>query len=182
MKPTFKCVKVYLIIVLVFFALIGPRTVLVQEEQLVSAERDTLLAVACELIAETRYCALITLDSSGHPHARAMEPFPPEDDMTIWFGTMRSSRKIQEIRHDSRVTLYYADCLGNGYLTITGTAQIVDDPVEKAARWNENWESFYSDRENYILIKIIPKELDLLSMKHGITGDQDTWRIPAIEF
>jgi general stress protein 26 len=112
-----------------------------------------------------------------------MEPFPPEDDMTIWFGTKRTSRKVEEIRHDSRVTLYYADCLGNGYLTITGTAEIVDDPDEKTRRWNQNWETFYPDREkDYILIKVMPDQLDLLSMKHGIMGDEETWRIPTIDF
>jgi general stress protein 26 len=168
---------------ILFNLLICLDSLLAQQKLMPIAERDTIITAARELIAEARYCALITLDASGHPHARAMEPFPPEDDMTIWFGTTRHSRKIQEIRNDARVTLYYADCLGNGYLTIKGSAQIIDDPEEKTKRWNENWETFYPEREkDYILIKVTPKQLDLLSMKDGITGDEKTWRIPSVDF
>lgn len=183
MKLMPKILKIWPVIFLLFTILMGSETLMGQENQTVIFERDTLINVARELIAEARYCALITLDSTGHCHARAMEPFPPEDDMTIWFGTTRNSRKVQEIRNDPRVTLYYADCLGNGYLTIIGNAQIVDDQEEKTRRWNQNWESFYPDREkDYILINVAPEQLDLLSMKHGITADVETWRIPSIEF
>jgi general stress protein 26 len=183
MKRTDELLRTLLIIFLFFSVMIWPGSLLAQENQISSVEGDTLIAIARELIAEARYCALITLDSSGHPHARAMEPFPPEDDMTVWFGTTRNSRKVQEIRHDSRVILYCADCLGNGYLTLAGTAQMVDDAEEKTRRWNQNWETFYPDREkDYILIKVTPKQLDLLSMKHGITGDDKTWRVPSVDF
>lgn len=183
MKITDKFLKTYIVIFLFLSMMMGPASLLAQEKQMVTAERDTLIAVARELMASARYCALITIDSTGYPQARAMEPFPPEDDMTVWFGTKRTSRKVQEIRNNPRVTLYYADCQGDGYLTISGTAQIVDDPEEKARCWRESWESFYPERKkSYILIKVSPKQLDLLSIKHGITGNEETWRIPSIEF
>lgn len=183
MKLTDKVLMTYLAFLLFFFTLFGTGSLFAQPNQTVAYERDTLITVARKFIAEVRYCSLITLDSSGHPHARTMEPFPPEDDMTIWFGTTRLSRKVDEIRGDPRVTLYYADCLGNGYLTIEGIVQVIDDPEEKTRRWNQNWESFYPDREkDYILIKVTPEQLDLLSMKHGITGDDKTWRVPSVDF
>ncbi|MCK4724553.1 MAG: pyridoxamine 5'-phosphate oxidase family protein [Anaerolineales bacterium] len=183
MKLTNKVLKAYLVFVLFFSILTGPASLLAQEKQMVTAERDTLIAVARKLMASARYCALITIDSTGHPQARAMEPFPPEDDMTVWFGTKRTSRKVQEIRNNPRVALYYADCQGDGYLTISGTAKIVDDPEEKARCWRESWESFYPEREkNYSLIKVSPKQLELLSIKHGITGNEETWRIPSLDF
>jgi general stress protein 26 len=112
-----------------------------------------------------------------------MDPFSPGEDMVVWFGTNVKSRKVGEIRKDPRVTLYYPDPDDGGYVTITGTAIIVDDPQETKIRWKEEWESFYPDREkDYVLIKVTPILLDVLSYKHKITGNPETWRIASVEF
>ncbi|MFQ5630227.1 MAG: pyridoxamine 5'-phosphate oxidase family protein [bacterium] len=154
-----------------------------QENQPPTSERDTLMAAALEIMEASRYCALITLDPTGRPHARTMDPFPPENDMIIWFGTSSKSRKVKEIRHDPRVSLYYADPGGGGYVVIAGTAFLVDEAKEKQKRWKDEWEEFYSDqKDNYILIKVIPENLEILSYKHGILGDAVTWRTPSIDF
>lgn len=58
-------------------------------------------------MAAARYCALVTLDEAGRPLARAMDPFPPEADLTVWLATHRATRKVEEIRRDPRVALYY---------------------------------------------------------------------------
>ena len=71
---------------------------LAQPDQKALPSRDSLLAAAREIIGMQKYCALITLDSVGHPHARTMNPFPPEEDMTVWIATNSRSRKVQEIR------------------------------------------------------------------------------------
>ena len=31
------------------------------------------------------YCALITLGEDGRPVVRTMNPFPPDDDMMVWY-------------------------------------------------------------------------------------------------
>jgi general stress protein 26 len=112
-----------------------------------------------------------------------MDPFAPEEDMVIWLGTNSKSRKVQEISNDPRVTLYYADPEGGGYVAIAGTARLVDDPEEKARWWKEAWEAYYPNREDtYLLIMVAPEKLEILSYGHGITGDSETWRIPCIEF
>jgi general stress protein 26 len=154
-----------------------------QEKQTPESDTDSVIAAAREIMAAARYCALITIDSTGRPHARAMDPFPPEEDMTIWLGTNSRSRKVKEIRNNSRVTLYYADCEGGGYVSVAGTARLVDDEREKDRRWKEGWESFFRDQtEYYVLIAVAPVKLEILSYKHGITGDAKTWRTPSVVF
>jgi general stress protein 26 len=154
-----------------------------QEENAAAASRDTLIAVARQIIDAARFCTLITLDESGRPAAREMDPFSPEADMVIWLGTDRRSRKVQHIRKDPRVTLYYAAPDGSGYVSLSGAAELVDDAEEKAVRWKEGWESYYADREaNYLLIKVVPEKMEILSYAHGIVGDPDTWRVPVVEF
>lgn len=145
--------------------------------------RDTLILTAREIMGTARYCALITLDSRGRAHARTMDPFPPEENMLIWFGTNPKSRKVAEIRRNNRVTLYYFDREGPAYVTISGVARLVNDPKEKARRWKDEWKAFYPDREKgYLLIAVTAQELEIVSEKKGILGDAVRWTPPRIRF
>lgn len=138
--------------------------------------RDRVVSAARDVIAAARYGALITLDSTGHPRARVMDPFPPEADMTVWLATNPKSRKVGHLRNDPRVTLYYFDPGSLSYVTLTGVARLVDDPGEKARRWKEGWQMFYPDRDkSYMLVAVTPVRLEVVSMKHGLTGDPLTW-------
>lgn len=144
--------------------------------------RDALIAAAREIMTATRYCALITTGSAG-VHARAMDPFPPEDDMTVWFGTNSRSRKVQEIRRHPRVTLYYFNRENQEYVVLTGVARVVNDPKEKAKRWKDEWNSFYPNRaKDYLLIEFKPDTLEVVSEKKQIFGDQRTWKPPTVSF
>jgi hypothetical protein len=95
-------------VLVLLFVLTVPRGVRAQEGE-TTPPRDTLIAAARQVMESARFCALITLDKSGHPRARAMDPFSPEEDMTVWLGTNRRTRKVQDIKNDSRVTLFYLD-------------------------------------------------------------------------
>ena len=46
--------------------------------------RDTLIAAAMNIMEQTRFCVLVTLDETGHPCARAMDPFMPDENWVIW--------------------------------------------------------------------------------------------------
>jgi general stress protein 26 len=154
-----------------------------QEAAEATPSRDSLIAAAREIMEASRYCALVTLDASGHPRVRTMDPFLPDDNMVIWFGTDRRTRKVQEIANDARVTLYYQAPATDGYVTVRGMARLVDDPAEKAARWKPEWGQFYPDRETtYLLIAVTPERLEIVSYSRGIVGDPDTWQPDFVEF
>lgn len=145
-------------------------------------ENDKLIkSAAIEIISSSEFCALITLDSKGHPQVRTMEVLPVEEDFTVWFGTNKNSRKVNQVKNDPRVTVYYSDPIGNGYVVLTGTAVIVDDKQEKEKHWKEDWDQFYPDREKiFVLLKVTPDRLEVVSYKHGLTGDLVTWRAPSV--
>jgi general stress protein 26 len=146
-------------------------------------DRESLIATAREIMKTARYCALITLDSTGRPHARTMDPFPPDEQMIVWLGTNSKSRKVAEIRRNHRITLYYFDRENQAYVTISGLARIVSDPREKSKHWKDEWKNFYPDRDRtYLLIAVIPEKLEVISEKQGIIGNSVTWTPPAITF
>ena len=145
--------------------------------------RAKLLEAARTLVAGARFASLITLDSSGSPQARTVEPFEPDSGFVVWFATNPRTRKVAEIRRDPRVTLHWLDPKALGYVTLKGRARLVDDPAEKRRRWKPEWKGFYPDRDrDYLLIEVRPLRLEVVSPAHGIAGDSLTWRPPAVEF
>jgi len=142
-----------------------------------------LVEAAKEIMTAAGTCALITLDDEGVPRVRAMDPFAPEEDLTVWFGTNSKSRKVDQIKKDPRVTLYYLDKDASGYVIIHGVARLVNDQKEKEKRWKEDWEAFYPDKANgYLLIEVTPKWMEVLSTSRGIAGDPVTWQPPVTNF
>ena len=145
--------------------------------------RSKYIIAAKEIMTNTGNCALITLDKEGRPRVRVMDPFAPEEDLTVWFGTNPKSRKVDQIKNDPRVTLYYFDRDAVGYVMIHGTAHLINDIKEKEHRWKDNWDAFYPNKnEDYILIKVSPNWMEIVSYKHGIMGDSITWTPPSILF
>lgn len=144
---------------------------------------DELIATARQVMAAAKFCSLVTLDESGQPQVRTMDPFAPDDDMVVWFGTLRGSRKVGQVRNDPRVALHYLAPEGVGYVSIEGVARIVDDPAETDHRWKEAWEEFYPDRDaDYVLIAVTPNTLRVLETTQGVMADEKTWVVPSVDF
>ena len=147
------------------------------------SRNETLISAAREIMETSRYAALVTLSESGTPRARMMDPFPPDSQFVVWMGTNRASRKVADLQRDSRVLVYYHDPSGAGYVSIEGTARLVDDPAEKDRRWKEEWAIFYPDRAStYVLISITPARMEVVNYRLGVMGDSITWKVPSVEF
>ena len=148
-----------------------------------AVSRDSLLTAARAVMDAAHYCALVTVDASGVPHARTMDPVPPEDDMTVWLGTNRRTRKVEQIRANPQVTLYYQAPDGSGYVTITGRARLVDDESEKASRWKPEWEAFYPDpASDYLLIEVVPERVEVVDYSRGVVSTSESWEPPSVVF
>ncbi|MBN1889752.1 MAG: pyridoxamine 5'-phosphate oxidase family protein [Thermoflexales bacterium] len=154
-----------------------------QKEAASPAERDAVIAAAREIMGLQTYCALVTVDSSGRPQVRTMNPFPPEDDMTVWIATNSRCRKVQEIRANPQVCLYYADHKeASGYVTISGKAFLVDEMSEILKRKRDYWEQAFPDWKYLILIKVVPERLEVINYKRTMVNEELTWQAPFILF
>jgi general stress protein 26 len=163
--------------------LLCPLRIWAQDAEPTYFERDSLVSAAKEIMEASRYCGLVTLDNSGLPQVRTMDPFLPGEDMVVWLGTNVNSRKVREIKNDSRVSLYYEAPNGRGYVVIQGNAYMINDPEITEKYWKEEWNEFYPDKNSsFTLIKVIPEKLEIIDYKHGVTGSSKTWAVPHIEF
>jgi hypothetical protein len=118
--------------------------------------RDAILAASRTIITGARYATLVTVADAGQPDARIVDPFAPESDFTIWVATNSASRKAAQLARDSRVTLVYFDATSKSYVTVKGTATLV--------------------RDDYLLVRITPDTLEVVSVALGMINDPATWR------
>ena len=162
---------------------LAPATMRGQEEAPPTLDRAHLIDAAREIIAAQTYCAFITIDDAGRPQVRTINPFPPDDAMVVWFATSTRTLKVQQIKHDPRVSLYYADhSKATGYVAIHGRAQLVDDKQEILKRKRAYWDSAFPGLANLVLVKVVPERIDVVNYQRGALGDPVTWRPPSIEF
>lgn len=145
--------------------------------------RDSIMVAAREIMTSAPYCALITVDETGQPQVRTMNPFPLGEDIVIWFATSRDSRKVAEMKKESRVCVYYADHKNpQGYVNLIGKATIIDDKELLKKMKREYWEGIPNWLNVFVLIKIEPVKMEVINYKHGINGDPKTSGAPTIEF
>lgn len=145
--------------------------------------RDTMLVAARELIQETTYCGLVTIDSNGQPQVRTMNPFPVKDDMVIWFATSRNSRKVGEIKANPKVAVYFGDHnTPKGYVNISGKAEVIDDKELLQKMKRDYWKGIPNWQDIFVLIKILPEKMEVINYKHGLNNDPQTFKAPSIDF
>ena len=112
-----------------------------------------------------------------------MDPFPPDQDFTIWLATNPESRKVVQLKKNAKVILYYTDPTNNGYVAVYGKAALVNDAHEKARHWKEEWRPYYPNRDShYLLIKVVPTYLEVINYKRGFKGDAKTWQPARAKF
>jgi general stress protein 26 len=152
------------------------------QEPAAPPSREKVIAAARELIGTLKYCALITVDANGQPQVRTMNPFPPEDDMSVWMATTTKSRKYAEIQKNSRVTLYYANhAEATGYVSLTGRAVLVEDMQEVLKRKRAYWDGAFPGLKNIVLIHVIPERMEVVYYKAGLGGNPTTFAPTAID-
>jgi general stress protein 26 len=148
-----------------------------------SVNSDTMRVAAKEIIKATSYCGLVTVDATGQPQIRTMNPFPVNDELITWFATSRTSRKVKEIKNNPKVCVYYADhTSAKGYVNITGTAEVIDDKELLIKMKRDYWNGIPNWQDIFVLIKIVPNTLEVVNYKHGLNGDPKTFGAPKITF
>ncbi len=79
-----------------------------------------------ELIRGIRVALPTTVDRDGYFDTRPVQTLQVEADKALWFFTDRSSSKVNELHHDVRVSVGYADPAINVFVAavtaaVTGT-------------------------------------------------------------
>jgi general stress protein 26 len=102
-------------------------------------------AKLAQLIREIRVALLTTMDRNGNFHTRPVQTLRIEDDRTLWFFTDWSSPKVDELNHDVRVSLGYADPANHRFCAVSGVARLLRDLPTAKQLWSIEQRAYYPD-------------------------------------
>jgi general stress protein 26 len=103
------------------------------------------LAKLGELIRDIRVALLTTVDRDGNFHTRPVQTLEVEADRTLWFFTDWSSPKVNELHHDARVSLGYADPAKKTYVAVSGSGRLIRDVQKAKEIWSIEQRAYYPE-------------------------------------
>jgi general stress protein 26 len=94
--------------------------------------------VLWSLIHDTRFCMLAHRHADGSLHSHPLTTVNKTlgDDACLYFFVSRSSEVGQRIRQDGNVNLSYANVDKDTWVSVTGTAQVLEDMERKRELFN----------------------------------------------
>ncbi len=89
-----------------------------------------------EIISSIEVGMLTTMQDDGDHRSRPMQTQKLDAEGCLWFLTSRSSHKTEELQKHPNVNVSYADADAQSYVSVVGTASLVDDPAVKEELWS----------------------------------------------
>lgn len=112
------------------------------------------LEILKDIIKKADVAMLVTISSDNKIVSRPMQLQDEEFDGNLWFITRSDTDKYEEIKTNDNVNVVIAE---KSYVSISGTAEIVDDLEKKKQFWNKSYDVLfdmdYKD-PRVILIKV----------------------------
>jgi general stress protein 26 len=110
-----------------------------------------------ELIKDIRVAMLTHADSTGRLASHPMATQEVEFDGDVLFIAERDSHKCQDIAAQSPARVNVSFSSGSSWVSLSGTAEIVDDRAKLEGLWNtftDAWMEGGPEHPNNVLIKV----------------------------
>ncbi|NIJ51799.1 pyridoxamine 5'-phosphate oxidase family protein [Dyadobacter arcticus] len=112
------------------------------------------------LAEDIRFCMYTTYEN-GRIESRPMTTLDIDADGNAWFFTSRETEIGSDTNSGEAVTLIYSDPKNNSYMSVSGTAAIVDSESKKEELWNlmsKAWFPKGKDDPNLVMLKVTTEE------------------------
>jgi general stress protein 26 len=133
---------------------------------------DYVVAVAKAILDSADFCFFITQGEAGGASARLMQHVKPDADLTLWFGTSITSRKVREARSTTLATVACLDPQRPVYAVLVGPVAIAEHVEEWRRYWRDDWRTFWPEGpsvRDYVLLRFACERVEVLSLAAGIT-------------
>jgi general stress protein 26 len=99
-----------------------------------TSSRDDAVAKVAGLVKGIRVAMLTSTDAQGRLVSRPMATQDVDFDGDVWFITERSAEHTRNLQANPRVNVAYSG--SSSWVSIAGTATVVDDPERLREYWN----------------------------------------------
>jgi len=89
-----------------------------------------------KLAEDIRFCMMTTVSPEGHLLSRPMTTMEMDEDGGLWFFASLESEQTVAFDMDENVNIAYSEPSDSHYLSITGTASVVKDPLKIQELWS----------------------------------------------
>ncbi|MEP6740247.1 MAG: pyridoxamine 5'-phosphate oxidase family protein [Caldimonas sp.] len=98
-----------------------------------------------KLIKNVRYAMFTTRHGNGHLHSRPMTPLNKsiEVDESLWFFMAKRGDPVVDLKADPIVNVVYANPSEDIYVSVSGTAAMIEDQAKKDQLWNKMAEAWF---------------------------------------
>ena len=103
-----------------------------------------------ELIKDTRFAMFTTRHSNGHLHSRPMttQNSKVDEDDSLWFFMSKKGDPVADFEADPTVNVAYANPSKDQYVSVSGTAALVNDNEKKRQLWCKMAEAWFPGGPN----------------------------------
>jgi general stress protein 26 len=132
---------------------------------------DHVVVVAKAILDAADFCFLITQDEARGSSARLMQHVKADADLTLWFGTSITSRKVREVRSAPRATVACLEPQRPAYVVLSGTVAMVEHAEQWRRYWQEGWKTFWPQgplAPDYVLLQFVCERVEVLSLAAGV--------------
>ena len=98
-----------------------------------------------DLIKDIRFAMFTARHGNGHLHARPMttQNSTVDQDDSLWFFMSRRGEPVADLAADPVVNVSYAHPGSDRYVSVSGTASVVDDLAKKQQLWSKMAEAWF---------------------------------------
>ena len=120
-----------------------------------NADRQKHITQLAALIKDVEVAMFTTTGVDGRLYSRPLGTQEVEFDGDLWFATSADSPKVAEIALNPRVNVAYASPSKNSYVSVAGTARIVDDRAKIDELWSPAMKLFFPEGKDDPNLRLI---------------------------
>lgn len=121
-------------------------------------QKNEQLEKVRKMIGDIRIGMMTTVNEEGRLMSRPMAAMQLDEDGSLWFFTNKSAPKVAQIeQHDRQVNVSFANVSDSDYVSISGTAEELDDRAKIDELWNPQAKAWFpkgKDDPDLTLLKV----------------------------
>lgn len=141
------------------------------EEHIKTLQGNEALEKMKSLATKAENCFFCTNIKTGLPASiRPMNVLQVDDEGSLWFMSMKDSKKNNEISSDPFTHVLFQENTNSGFLNVYGITEISTDQAKIDELWKpllKTWFQGGKEDPNITLLKVVPTNVYYWDNKHG---------------